>query len=537
MPAEGRKYATVSRIAQRIAALLEPATNAAPFWVQGELSSLSSPRPHLYCDLIESSKGRTVAKVRCNIWKRDLERIRIKLRRTDKSLQLKEGIEVGLLCKVDFDPVYGLSLTARDIDPEITLGALAARRREILARLEREGLLPLNARNEVPLLPTVIGLVASRQTAGYADFVQTLEDSRYGIRVLFADARVQGNETETSILAALDCLAKLRPDLVVIIRGGGSKVDLSHLDNEEIARRIAALEIAVWTGIGHETDESVLDRVAARSFKTPTAVGEAIVERFSAIDERLGEARRFLKVAAERRSRPERERLIAARARVRQVVEHKLESEALRSAQRRVVFHKLAQSRVEALRAGHATLRRGLRAPLERIMVERARLVEHRKSVRKTADRFVAQLHRERRRYVDQLCSPARFVQLSSERERCRRLMTALLGTTTNLVQRNRSELDTARSRFRFDRFISRLEQERGRHGAWSVVIRASDPQLTLKRGYALVETSDGELLRTVQAISHGSRVTTRLHDGVFESVVEKTEPTGSSKEQEENHG
>ncbi len=522
MPESGRTYATVSRLTTRIAGLLETATRAAPFWVRGELSSLSTPRPHLYCDLIETRNGRTVAKIQCKIWESDLKRIRLKLRRTDESLRLEEGVEVGLKCKVDFHPLYGLSLTARDIDPEITLGALAERRREILARLEREGLLPLNGKIAVPLVPTRIGLIASRETAGYADFVRTLQGSGFGIRVFAADARVQGHETERSLLAALDCLAQISPslDLVAIIRGGGSKVDLSHLDNEAVARRIAAYDIAVWTGIGHETDESVLDRVAARAFKTPTAVAEAIVERFALLEERIGRAKRILKLAAEGRTRPEQERLIASKARIRRTVEHRLEAETLRNAQRNVLYRKLLTTRGEKLRANHAALRRGLRTPLERIMVERARLIEHRKSVRKTADRFVVRLREDRRRYAQQLRSPARLAQVARERDRCQRLASSLLGTTTSSLEQGRRDLDAAERRFRIDRFVRRLERERRRHLDWAALIRAANPQLALKRGYALVSTTDGQLVRSVEILSPGDRVTTRLHDGAFDSVV-----------------
>jgi exodeoxyribonuclease VII large subunit len=82
----------------------------------------------------------------------------------------------------------------------------------------------------------------------------------------------------------------LNLDLVIIARGGGSKTDLFYLDNEAIARRIAAYKYPVWTGIGHETDTSILDHVANRYFKTPTAVAEDIVARFVEMKRHLEEA-------------------------------------------------------------------------------------------------------------------------------------------------------------------------------------------------------------------------------------------------------
>ena len=101
---------------------------------------------------------------------------------------------------------------------------------------------------------------------------------------------MQGVKTEASVLSALNAIESLDIDLVIIARGGGSKTDLFYLDNEAIARRIAGYKYPVWTGIGHETDTSILDHVANRYFKTPTAVAEDIVARFVEMKRHLEEA-------------------------------------------------------------------------------------------------------------------------------------------------------------------------------------------------------------------------------------------------------
>jgi exodeoxyribonuclease VII large subunit len=88
----------------------------------------------------------------------------------------------------------------------------------------------------------------------------------------------------------LGVLEKLKLDLVAIVRGGGSKTDLFYLDNEVIARKIAAYRYPVWTGIGHEIDTGILDYVANKSFKTPTAVAEEIVARFKEMAMHLEDA-------------------------------------------------------------------------------------------------------------------------------------------------------------------------------------------------------------------------------------------------------
>jgi exodeoxyribonuclease VII large subunit len=94
----------------------------------------------------------------------------------------------------------------------------------------------------------------------------------FGFVVYFADAIVQGNQTEQSVLYALQTLESLDLELVLIVRGGGSKTELFSLDNEVIARKIAAYKYPVWTGIGHEIDISILDHVANRYFNPSSCI-------------------------------------------------------------------------------------------------------------------------------------------------------------------------------------------------------------------------------------------------------------------------
>ena len=176
------------------------------------------------------------------------------------------------------------------LTPPFALGELELKKKEILDRLKKEGLLEPNKKLYVPVLPIKIGLITSRGSAAYNDLINTLKSSMFGFQVYFADAIVQGNKTQQSVLYALQTLEGLDLELVLIIRGGGSKTELFSLDNEAIARKIAAYKYPVWTGIGHEIDTSILDHVANRYFKTPTAVGEELVARFVEMKRHLQEA-------------------------------------------------------------------------------------------------------------------------------------------------------------------------------------------------------------------------------------------------------
>ena len=285
-----KRFFSLSDVTARIQAILQPHIGK-PFWVKAEISSGRERGGSFYCDLVETDEsGKIIAQIRCNIWNRDLDRIRSQFKEYDLDLKLDNGTMVGFQCSLQYSSQYGLSLKVVDADPAFALGELELRKKEILDRLTREGLLEPNKKVSVPLLPQRIGLVSSKGSAACNDILKTFSTSPFGFQVFLADSIVQGLQTEASVLRALDALEGLDLDLVIIARGGGSKTDLFYLDNEAIARRIAGYRYPVWTGIGHETDLGILDHVANRHFKTPTAVAEEIVARFVEVKRHLEEA-------------------------------------------------------------------------------------------------------------------------------------------------------------------------------------------------------------------------------------------------------
>jgi exodeoxyribonuclease VII large subunit len=127
-----------------------------------------------------------------------------------------------------------------------------------------------------------VGLVASPDTEGYRDFVGQLTSSGYGFEVVVSRASVQGTGAPRAIARAITRCGASGCDLVVVVRGGGSKADLAAFDSEPVARAIATCPVPVWTGIGHTGDESVADIVANRAFVTPTECGHELVTRVEA---------------------------------------------------------------------------------------------------------------------------------------------------------------------------------------------------------------------------------------------------------------
>lgn len=250
-----------------------------PVWVDGEISGAREARGHFYFDLVDRDDDGTVtAKVSIALWRGNRSKVEEKLRAAG-SLRLDDGVRVRIRGPLElWLPGGRLQLTMRDIDPSFTLEALESERDRVLALLRAEGLIDRNRLCPVPEMPTRIALVTADESAAKADFLHSLTESGLPWDVTFIDSRVQGAGAEFTIAAALRTAARLDVDVIALVRGGGSRLDLAVFDHELVARTIATLDVAVFTGIGHEIDTSVADVVANRAHKTPTACAEALVE-------------------------------------------------------------------------------------------------------------------------------------------------------------------------------------------------------------------------------------------------------------------
>ena len=256
-----------------------------PFWVVGEiLSCQTNASGHCYMELVQKdqSGGGIMARAKANIWRGTFARLKPYFER-ETGQKLAAGLNVLLEVNVNFHESYGYSLVVSDIDPTYTMGDMARRRREILARLQRDGVIDLNKNLSMPVLPQRVAVVSSATAAGYGDFCNQLMHNPYGFRfeITLFPAMMQGDMVEESVIAALDRIAADRDrfDVTVIIRGGGSTSDLSCFDSYELAINVANFPLPVITGIGHERDDTVIDVLAHTRVKTPTAAAGLLVSR------------------------------------------------------------------------------------------------------------------------------------------------------------------------------------------------------------------------------------------------------------------
>ena len=272
-------------------------------WVEGEIQGLRKPNPHAYFTLIENVDG-AKAQLNINLFAGPLRNVQAKLRQ--QGIELKDGLKVRLFGRVEYYGPFGkLNLIATDVDTQFSAGDVAAKREELLRVLMEKGVDKLNKRIPVPLVPLRLGIISSSQAAGWADAQQHLTESGIGFAITFCDVRVQGDSAVSQIVAALNSLSRRDDlDLVMLMRGGGSKGDLAAFDDEQIAMAVSKCSHPVFTGIGHEIDTSIADIVAHTANKTPTACAQsviAIVESFlSELSYSAGSLRSLTQTAVER---------------------------------------------------------------------------------------------------------------------------------------------------------------------------------------------------------------------------------------------
>ena len=263
------------------------------YWVQAELSDVrANSSGHCYLEFVQKdpSGNSLVAKARGIIWSGTYFRLKPYFE-SETGQAFVSGIKVLVKVSVNFHELYGYSLTVLDIDPTYTLGDMARRRREILSRLQQEGVLTLNKELELPELMQRVAVISSPTAAGYGDFCNQLAHNAFGF-VFYTrlfPAVMQGEKVERSVISALDRIYREVDhwDVVVIIRGGGATSDLSGFDTYELAANCAQFPLPVITGIGHERDDTVIDMVAHTRVKTPTAAAEFLVNHLRRTAERL----------------------------------------------------------------------------------------------------------------------------------------------------------------------------------------------------------------------------------------------------------
>ncbi len=270
-------------------------------WVMAEVSAVKARNGgHCYLELSQSSESGLIAKANAIIWASKYRFIAPYFESVTGS-PISEGMVILAEVQVNYSQLYGFSLIINDVDPEYSLGQKELERQKTIERLGREGLMELQKELQLPLLPYNLAVVSAEDAAGYRDFMRHIDGNPYGfkVNVELYPALMQGADCPESIVAALDSIMEsgFVYDAVLILRGGGAKLDLACFDDYGLAAVIAQYPVPVLTAIGHDQDFHVCDMVAHEYVKTPTALADFILEMYGNEDARLSSMETRMKMA------------------------------------------------------------------------------------------------------------------------------------------------------------------------------------------------------------------------------------------------
>jgi exodeoxyribonuclease VII large subunit len=259
---------SVTSLTRFIRQLLESDYDLQDVWVVGEVSNCSRPSSgHLYFTLKDIG-----ASLRCVMWRTDVQHQKFLPRNGD-------AVEVhGSIGLYEANGIYQLYADQVRATGE---GLLFQEFLQLKERLEAEGLFDPQRKRSIPRMPDCIGIVTSLTGAALKDILNTLKRRCPMARVVISPAPVQGEDAPPLIIAALENLEReLKPDVILLARGGGSIEDLWAFNDERLVRSISACSVPVICGVGHETDFTLADFAADLRAPTPTAAAErAAIDR------------------------------------------------------------------------------------------------------------------------------------------------------------------------------------------------------------------------------------------------------------------
>lgn len=279
-----KKVFSLSEVARSIQKTLAERYGSS-YWIKAEMIKLHHyPHSgHCYPEFVEKRDGKVVAQLKATLWKDDYLRINKRFEEVLKE-PLKDGINILFCARITFEPLHGLSLRILDIDPAFSLGELERMKMETIRKLKEDGIFASNRQRPMPLLPQRIAVISVQTSKGYADFVKVIEGNAWGyhfFHMLFPSL-LQGDNAVESIRRQLRRIRKAIShfDVVAIIRGGGGDIGLSCFNDERLSRDIALFPLPVITGIGHATNETVVEMVAYGNSITPTELADYLLQKF-----------------------------------------------------------------------------------------------------------------------------------------------------------------------------------------------------------------------------------------------------------------
>src|SRR3989344_3462764 len=207
---------------------------------------------------------------------------------------IEEGMMVRIVANPHMHPLYNFSLNLQSVTP-IGEGSLKRAADLLYEKLNKEGLFDPARKRALPFAPEHVGLIASKESAAYADFVKILNERWSGVRLVHLDVQVQGDPAMAGISRAIESMNQLPkpPEVLVITRGGGSIDDLAVFSSEQVVRAIASSRIPTMVAIGHEVDTSLAELAADLRASTPSNAAQLLVPDKKHVLEAIKEQKRL----------------------------------------------------------------------------------------------------------------------------------------------------------------------------------------------------------------------------------------------------
>ena len=292
---------------------------------------------------------------------------------------LEEGMMVRIVASPRMHPLYNFSLNLQSVMP-VGEGSLRRAADLLQAKLEKEGLFDPARKRMVPLAPERIGLITSKESAAYADFIKILNERWSGVRVVHYDVQVQGEPAVADISHAIEVMNQLSnpPEALVITRGGGSADDLAAFSAERVVRAIAGSRIPTLVAIGHEVDISLAELAADLRASTPSNAAQLLVPDKKDVLKRLHETRLSLTRTLRQNTEARGLNTLETKKTLSQMLAQVYQAAEQNVARQADLLEALNPQ--AALRRGYAVIRSGTQ------VIKSAKLL-------KTADRISLQLH------------------------------------------------------------------------------------------------------------------------------------------------
>lgn len=281
----------LSELTQQIQDTIQTQFDGEVFWVSARIMNVKKYETNRRCYLTleEYENGTKTTEIRAVFWANYYSEIE----KFEKAIKqpFKDGTEIICKVKVRYHKIYGLNLDVMQIDLAHTLGTLELERQQTLEKLIKENPKTIqlfdgvyrtfNNRLPLPLIISNIALITAPNSDGQRDFQQEIKRNKhqYTFSVTEFLTTIQGDNAHKLILEQLKLIEKSKEpfDVIAIVRGGGSQTDFKPFDDYELSKCVANFPIPIYTGIGHDRNQSIVD-LMAREQKTPTKVASLFVE-------------------------------------------------------------------------------------------------------------------------------------------------------------------------------------------------------------------------------------------------------------------